>query len=231
MGADYMAIEIPYAANTGDRQARLANLAGNLTMKDLEVFLEHGGPPPEEIEDGREEECALAWACEHFRALANQYWEMGEYRDTHVGKSPGGPLMLMTGGMSWGDPPTESFSDIKDMTEVDIIYSTLEGWAKKDAGLDHEIEKTLVLSTIHISPATGRWLDKDPDSLGVVAEYDGGWRIFCNKDIVEAGPPRGCTPGLWGLVLLARKLDCTRLLLDRDGPKRDDLPQFKWPEL
>ena len=48
--------------------------------------------------------------------------------------------------------------------------------------------------------------------------------VNSNEQILEAG----YSAEFVALLALARRLKCNWLMLDRDGPVRDELPQFDW---
>jgi hypothetical protein len=103
----------------------------------------------------------------------------------------------------------------------------------------HEIAKSLVISTAHITRQDGEKLQCgcNPDSPSPVVAYEkrgyGFWvHVFgsdeqdCHTDAdIKAA---GYSNAFLGLLTLARRLKCEWLMLDRDGPVREDLPQFDW---
>lgn len=89
---------------------------------------------------------------------------------------------------------------------------------------EHEIGKYLCLSTGHIPKRTARLLEHPrTQHKHPMLSWEYGWWIW-------AGPEREPTvcPTLNQLLNLAESLGCQWLRLDRDGPERDDLPQFVW---
>ena len=90
-----------------------------------------------------------------------------------------------------------------------------------------EISKLLVLSTAHITENTTRQLENTPScdwpmSGGEYSEY--GW--FMRSGFEDR--PVGLPDDLWKLFVFAKDQGCDYLLLDRDGPVLDELPQYDW---
>lgn len=93
----------------------------------------------------------------------------------------------------------------------------------------YEIERTLVLSTGHITIHDNNLLKHNSDVMADEFSYT-----------IRLGDPldfwytllefsnKGYSAALCNLLKLAGKLKCQYLKLDADGPLRDDLPQFKW---
>ena len=42
------------------------------------------------------------------------------------------PPLLITGGLSWGDDPTESYAAVSSLAEVPGVYELFERWAAED---------------------------------------------------------------------------------------------------
>jgi hypothetical protein len=105
----------------------------------------------------------------------------------------------------------------------------------------YEFARVLVLSTGHI-----REEDDDLLSAGAspVVSYAkmipgvgvvGAWVSITQSDssigfvgLMDCAMQAGYSKEFVNLLWLARKLDCQWLMLDCDGPKRDDLPWFDW---
>lgn len=92
-----------------------------------------------------------------------------------------------------------------------------------------------MLSTAHIPRRDAKAFDiAQKDRAGTDywwVEYPlFGYRILLDNEgsAVEDAIQCGCSAALVDLMRLARKLKCKWLVLDADGPVRDDLPQFDW---
>jgi len=84
--------------------------------------------------------------------------------------------------------------------------------------IDHEIHKTLVMSTAHISEKALNNLDGWP----VIMSNDHTLRIYVQAN--QDGLPEEVSK----LLDYADNLDCDYLLLDSDGPFYPDLKVYDW---
>ncbi len=101
----------------------------------------------------------------------------------------------------------------------------------------HEIARCLVFSTGHITVADAeRLAARNHDPL-IVYTNTGGWWInvppheeWADLDFARQLSECGYSASLVNLLQLAAtsKLNCQWLMLDRDGPVRNDLPVFEW---
>lgn len=87
----------------------------------------------------------------------------------------------------------------------------------------YEIQKTLVLSTSHVSPFTREWLEENSYVAGtpVWLNYEHGWILYVDKEEDLAIPQ-----DLLNLLQLAGSLQCSWLRLDQDGDVYEDLPVY-----
>lgn len=98
----------------------------------------------------------------------------------------------------------------------------------------YEINRELVLSTGHIPWSDAEIFDKIPEQEHLQLDYwwmevpAFGYRILIADEIEAEILQNGRSVALLYLVRLARKLKCKWLVLDPDGPLRDDLPKFDW---
>lgn len=95
--------------------------------------------------------------------------------------------------------------------------------------MDYDIERTLILSTVHLPAAEHRYADSD-----CTHEDDFGWTFYVQSPgepirIMDAkGKFTDSAPVLHALKVLAQRLGCTHLRLDADGQKRPELTQYEW---
>lgn len=108
-----------------------------------------------------------------------------------------------------------------------------------------EIQRQLVCSTAHItkndSHILGEMLDeaRDPEGTGKTAlaglhdkrEY--GWWVYVpERHLMEAqlriAKKARLSDAFLNLLRFARKNRCDWVMLDRDGPRIDELPYFEW---
>jgi hypothetical protein len=70
---------------------------------------------------------------EDLTGIADEYWNLTKYRDVVVLQPTGCRVpYICSGGMSWGDSPTDSFDVIEKMLVVAKIFRLLYKWAKQD---------------------------------------------------------------------------------------------------
>jgi len=102
----------------------------------------------------------------------------------------------------------------------------------------YEIQKTLVVSTAHISSADNTALSVEGVSkkwdvpVLIVDPFSYGFYIYVNLDKdeprVEDKTDWPYSKALKKLIQLARKLGCPYLKLDRDGETYEGLETFDW---
>ena len=91
-----------------------------------------------------------------------------------------------------------------------------------------EIEKTLVLSTAHISEDTAILLDKYCLHLDIIIDkYEYGWYVYTSYDSLNKIPP-DISSSLAYCIKLASANGCKCIKLDQDGPKAPSLPIYDW---
>jgi len=90
-----------------------------------------------------------------------------------------------------------------------------------------EIEKSLIMSTGHISKKDGDRLNSiDPSDL-IVDNYSFGWRILVT-DINLTKLTKTFSHGFIAAILFAKKNNCEWLQLDGDGPEYGFLKTYDW---
>lgn len=116
MGADYIESSVPLCSMTDDRKKRVA-----------EIIDQQPAPDPEKSRyDDDETEYR-----ERLRAAMSVYCSP-ERRD--IGVCDGEHYKIArTGGMSWGDSPTESMDHFDAINDCDPLWNQLEAWAIEDA--------------------------------------------------------------------------------------------------
>jgi hypothetical protein len=88
--------------------------------------------------------------------------------------------------------------------------------------------KLLVLSTGHLTAATAKLLTNDPKDCGtLVAPFEEGFFVSASH---APDPQRGPAEylSLWTVCEFARKQGYQYLLLDRDGDRISELPDYEW---
>ena len=89
-----------------------------------------------------------------------------------------------------------------------------------------EIQKMLVLSTVHLSPTDcNKWMHSCPWTCFEKGDY--GWFMDACDDegiYIQPGVPLADRSAL----TKAHQLGCDWIMFDRDGPALDDLPVYDW---
>jgi len=98
-----------------------------------------------------------------------------------------------------------------------------------------EIEKSLVVSTAHISEQDKDHLETEAETNTaptlVVYKYEYGYIIFVGssiEEIIDDGLTETYSLALCNLIKLAKDNGCTYLKLDCDGIIYEDLKTFDW---
>lgn len=89
-----------------------------------------------------------------------------------------------------------------------------------------EIQKMMVLSTAHMSPATAaNWILECPWACYDKGDY--GWFMYVCDDvgITEAA---GVPPEIRSAIHVAKREGCDWIMWDCDSPLVDELPQYDW---
>ena len=117
MGADFICCYIPAAKIDEDRKRRLLEIAAAEEPRDWE---------DSHYESAEDYGKAIAAAVEYLAGLPN--------RETVVIDFPGAEYpALLTGGMSWGDTPTDAFDHFDViLVHAPAVVELLERWARQD---------------------------------------------------------------------------------------------------
>lgn len=136
MGADFLYAVLPFCYMTEDREKELKGVVDALGQPALEeladIFL--GGTDDEhDHEDMRQ----------ILHRYVKEYGELAELRTTAVFQLEGSIPVLLSGGMSWGDAPTEAFSIMSCLETVEEVWSLLWKWSKEDLASEKGAEDPL----------------------------------------------------------------------------------------
>ena len=129
MGADLLLCWTPFCGDTPERREEFKRSLRKLS--DAELVDECKDTLDWLIEDSESD----TEAAEAIRdTMLQAFREYGENRECCSISFPGMDYeMLITGGMSWGDRPTESFREVEILGAVPAdTYRLLEKWAKED---------------------------------------------------------------------------------------------------
>lgn len=116
MGADLILSAVPACELTEDRRKALDAIVEGLADNDFPDF----------------EDSIEAWRGRLNDAL--ECYAEGERRDVSRIQLPGMAFpYLISGGMSWGDEPTDACSHFSDIVECNALWNELEEYARQDA--------------------------------------------------------------------------------------------------
>lgn len=116
MGADFILALCPYPVMTKERKEELFAIIDSLTESD---FSDCSDECTDELKE------VLRNIIDHFDKLVG-------YRTCTTFQLPGSFLYIASGGMSWGDDPTEEYWEFTILGNVDKIIDALEKFAKED---------------------------------------------------------------------------------------------------
>jgi len=121
MGASFLFAVLPACVLTKERRQQLLAIIDK--MDDSTEFSSCVFPDEEDLDAIKE---AL-------KTDVGIYEKLDTFRDTG-GYTPDGSFpLLLTGGMSWGDPPTDSYDILNELAAVPDIWNALAKWAREDA--------------------------------------------------------------------------------------------------
>lgn len=140
MGADLIVTWMPAAKASDKRKEELNEIVKKLDLSpegDLADYLAdlHEIGYLDQF-DGSDDEESEILDC--IQEHVNTYWswaEKGEPRDVNTIFKDGRSFYI-TGGMSWGDEPTDSFGTFEVFDRVPAVWSKLKEWSLHDAMAD-----------------------------------------------------------------------------------------------
>ena len=114
MGADFTFATFPYFDMTDDRRERFTELLNNLSPEQTAEFQEWFGLDDEDynLEELLEDIETACSTCSRETSIITTYNDKGEKYELNV-----------TGGMSWGDPPTDALSYFERAGFIEEIYN------------------------------------------------------------------------------------------------------------
>jgi hypothetical protein len=119
MGADFLYAIAPAAILTARRQKELKNIIAKCELKDFE--------------DHSFDDRDLAKCREQMLDDVDELVDFNGRRDAGtLGLHEMPYLCHISGGMSWGDSPTDAFSILARVGACAPVWRALEGWARKD---------------------------------------------------------------------------------------------------
>lgn len=132
MGADMMIMAVPNCEIDEVRRQELVHLINDLSVEELHDFLNNSFFV--DVSDSEETKREQVQICrERLIAALDSYEEAQDSRDCSTLWAPGMDYeLLVTGGLSWGDEPTESFSSLSPFLDISRLYDTLLEYARED---------------------------------------------------------------------------------------------------
>jgi len=125
MGADFLLFSLPWAELTEARQKLLHDTIDQLADEDLREIAEAVGT----FDDADLSEVRAA-----LHTAVGEYMALDHRRDTTTWRHGGDPITrIFTGGLSWGEPPTECCQTFDILVACEPLFELIEGWAEADA--------------------------------------------------------------------------------------------------
>ncbi len=122
MTACFSCVYIPYPKMTDDRKTELHTVVEKLEPHDFRYITVYDDEIDEEDANDLKKE---------LHVIVNRLEYIGNRNDVAV-ISPELISYLITGGVTWGDDPTDSYYDIDSINNVAKIYDLLDKWAHED---------------------------------------------------------------------------------------------------
>jgi len=136
MGADLILMGVPQAELTDSRRAAIRELLNKFSDRDLKDIAEFTGQldAGDEYVTAAERRAMIMDAVEHVLGAPDR-------RDVSAVRFPGMDYaMLLTGGMSFGDEPSDSYAYFETVASIDELYDLLLKWAREDAAQGHKAQ-------------------------------------------------------------------------------------------
>lgn len=151
MGADFTCRFLPKCELKPERKNHLLSLVDGLSRDEISDLADsmfgerlsdfkEGDDSPEAVDARSYDEDIKSRTLSGIREAIEEYFrDLDGRRDVGSVKFDG-IWWLTTGGMTWGDPPTEAYTTFEAIGYVDKIFKCLEEWAKADelASSQHE---------------------------------------------------------------------------------------------
>lgn len=116
----------PYPELDDERKKMLRDIVAAMTPD--EITVSQGYDSDDEVHDEDE----VQRVREGLMVLVQNYDDLGDRPDTMV-FVVAGVRCIVSGGESFGDAPSETYSDIADIGDCDQIFNQLEAWVREDA--------------------------------------------------------------------------------------------------
>lgn len=125
MGADFLLAYLPYCDVTEERGKVLNDIVNGLSEKDIEDV--GNWTSWEDLVEAKEviQDYIETYKDNNFSGRRDVTW-----------LTLGGCRYYFSGGMSWGDSPTDAYDVIMILSQISPIFDTLEKWCREDIKKD-----------------------------------------------------------------------------------------------
>lgn len=128
MGADMSIMFIPAVKWNEERESVLQTLLSKTTVGEIKEYYQERDISDELFTD----EEYISRYKEEFEKRMSFYWtEMGDCRSVST-QTIDGKKYYFTGGLSWGDDPTDTFNDMREIEALPGVIQLLEKWQEED---------------------------------------------------------------------------------------------------
>ena len=131
MGADFTYLTVPRVEMTPERKEQLIALIDTLTLEDFDERYDFDDEDDEGNPIGIDDEK------DFLKTIIENYNDFDQRRDTSD-ISSNGIWKYITGGMSWGDAPTDAYDLFDHIVNCPPLYDTLLKIAREDMELHRE---------------------------------------------------------------------------------------------
>lgn len=124
MGADFLLYSVPYPRLNEERILKLRKLVAETP---IETLYDHDGLDYDTEEEARAD----------LDLAVTELIELDGLRDVSTWRPEGSYRYLITGGLSWGDHPTESAATIDKISQCLPVDDQLRAWAIEERDAVH----------------------------------------------------------------------------------------------
>jgi len=125
MGADFLLYSLPWTQLDEARQKQLHDTIDQLADEQLQEVADG---------DGTFDDDELPNVRSVLHGAVGDYMQLDNRRDTATWRHSPAPISrIFTGGLSWGDAPTDSCETFDLIATCDPVYELLKRWALEDA--------------------------------------------------------------------------------------------------
>lgn len=185
MSYDYLQVSLPMAERTDKRVLELQAIAKSLTLEQVTGWIETFGPIEAEDDGDGIAIAGLGSADDdiitnilirrRFARYVDEYWWLADRADVGISRpSATSVASLVTGGMSCGDDPTESFGVMHNLDIVPIITDQLLAWGREDVA---DCQPRLITDVLSSDATFGTFTDDATHAVCDAWESRGGTKL------------------------------------------------------